>query len=356
MSQTATLEGKAYFNFINSLKSEFTKQHYRLALIRFLRHYNLDINTLVKTEPKDIETLLIDYIVLLKGQKKSRSSINVITSAVTHFCVMNDINIMTKKICKFKGEDETKHDNDRGYSHEEIQLLVNVSPLRLKMVFLVMASTGIRVGALPGLRLRHLKKVDDKNLYQFTIYANSPQRYVTYCTPECATVIDSYLAYRERFGEKLNPDSFLLRKDFDINDLEQIKKKSEPVSYSTLKVIVRNYTIKTGIQTPSLDGYKRHEVPVNHGFRKFAESRLIESDVNPMAVMRLIGHKGGGVDNKSYFRPKEGFILSEYEKAIDALTIDPANQLRKKVEKLEVERSQFDKLAAKIASLERKIK
>ena len=30
-------------------------------------------------------------------------------------------------------------------------------------------------------------------------------------------------------------------------------------------------------------------------------------------------------------------MLSEYEKAIEALTIDPANRLRKKVEKLELE-------------------
>ncbi len=289
LSQTAILEGNAAFNFIHSLKSEFTKHHYRLALIRFLRHNNLDIDTLVKIDSKDIETLLINYVVHLKGQKKSMSSINVITSAVAHFCVMNDINIMTKKIGKFKGEDETKHDNYRGYSHEEIQLLLNVSPLRLKMIFLVMASTGIRVGALPGLRLRHLKKVKESNLYQFTIYANSPDaRYVTYCTPECTAVIDSYLYYRERFGEKLDPDSFLLRKDFDINDMEQIRKKSEPVSYYTLKALVRNYIIKTGLRIPSLDRYKRHEVPINHGFRKFCETCLIESDVNPMAVMRLV--------------------------------------------------------------------
>ncbi len=90
LSQTAILEGNAAFNFIHSLKSEFTKHHYRLALIRFLRHNNLDIDTLVKIDSKDIETLLINYVVHLKGQKKSMSSINVITSAVAHFCVMND--------------------------------------------------------------------------------------------------------------------------------------------------------------------------------------------------------------------------------------------------------------------------
>ena len=49
-------------------------------------------------------------------------------------------------------------------------------------------------------------------------------------------------------------------------------------------------------------------------------------------------------------------MLSEYEKAIDALTIDPANKLRKKIEKLEVEKNQFELLAAQIEELRSKIK
>ena len=152
--------------------------------------------------PKDIENLLIDYIVRLKKDNKSTAALNITVSAITHFCVMNDINIMTKKIAKFKGENESQRTtDDRGYSHEEIQTLVNSAPLRLKVIFLIMASTGIRIGALPILRISNLKKMKDKGIYQFTIYANSPnQRYITYCTPECASSIDEYLAYRKRFG------------------------------------------------------------------------------------------------------------------------------------------------------------
>jgi hypothetical protein len=59
---------------------------------------------------------------------------------------------------------------------------------------------------------------------------------------------------------------------------------------------------------------------------------------------------------ESYFRPKLDYIVKEYRKAIDLLTIDPANRLRKKVEKLEVEKSQYDRLAAQLAALEQKIK
>jgi integrase len=234
VSQTAAvLEGKSYFNFINSLKSEFTKKNYQCALSRFLNHYKITTETLAKTSPKEIENLLIDYIVRLKQNKKSTSALSITISSITHFCVMNDINIMTKKIAKFKGEHETERNKDNAYSHEEIQTLVNSAPLRLKVIFLVMASTGIRIGALPILRISDIKKT--KGLHQFIIYSNSPnQRYITYCTPECAKAIDEYLAYRKRFGEKITPDSYLIRKDFDIHDIEQIRKKSEPIAYDTI--------------------------------------------------------------------------------------------------------------------------
>ncbi len=359
MGQTQTqtvLEGRSYFNFINSLKSEFTKKNYQCALTRFLNHYNITTEALAKTSARDIENLLIEYIVRLKKDNKSSSALSITVSSITHFCVMNDISIMTKKIAKFKGEHETERSNDRGYSHEEILTLVQSAPLRLKVIFLVMASTGCRIGALPILRLSDLKKM--KGLYQFTIYANSPnQRYVTYCTPECSAAIDSYLAYRKRFGEKLTPDSYLIRKDFDINDIEQIRKKSDPIAYDTFKVIIRNQVIKTGIRSPFLvDSHKRHEVPMNHGFRKFFETRLIESGVNPMAVMRLAGHKNGGLDYKSYFRPNEEFILSQYELAIDALTIDPTKRMARKIQTMELEQSKYDRLAQAVQRLEAKMK
>jgi hypothetical protein len=157
MSQTVLehpeLIGKSYFNFINSLKSEFTKKNYQCALSRFLNHYKITTEVLAKSSAKEIENLLIDYIVRLKQNKKSASALSITTSSITHFAVMNDINIMTKKIAKFKGEHETDRNNDRGYSDEEIQTLVNSAPLRLKVIFLVMASTGIRIGALPILRI-----------------------------------------------------------------------------------------------------------------------------------------------------------------------------------------------------------
>ena len=101
---------------------------------------------------------------------------------------------------------------------------------------------------------------------------------------------------------------------------------------------------------------KRKEVKMTHGFRKFFETMLVNTNLHETIIRKLTGHSQTGNLTQLYSKQTEAEMLHEYEKAIDALTIDPANRLRKKVEKLEVEKTQFDRLAAQIAALEAKIK
>lgn len=91
-----------------------------------------------------------------------------------------------------------------------------------------------------------------------------------------------------------------------------------------------------------------------HGFRKFFTNQLINSKISPEIREMLLGHKIG--ITSAYYRPTEDEMLSEYSKAIDLLTIDPANRLRKKVEKLEIEKKSYDDLAAEIAEIRKAIK
>ena len=57
----------------------------------------------------------------------------------------------------------------------------------------------------------------------------SSSQYFTFCTPECTSYIDAYLEFRTKNGENLNKDSYIIRDQFDITDLEQILKKiNEP--------------------------------------------------------------------------------------------------------------------------------
>jgi integrase len=143
-----------------------------------------------------------------------------------------------------------------------------------------------------------------------------------------------------------------------MNSMERIRKNSKPMVSQTLKTILYARLRKVGLIEKSdrevRDHQLRHAVPLSHGFRKFWMNQAVNAKIQPEIREMLLGHRIGLAS--SYYRPTEDEMLSEYEKAIDALTIDPANRLRKKVEKLEVEKNQFDKLAAEIAALKRRIK
>ena len=145
----------AYQNFINSLKSQKTRIIYLGVLKNYLIDNNVTIETLLNLPVKDSERLLINYIQKLKAKNKSHSSLNLVFCAVKHLYIMIDIRINKDKIGKFLGESGRKN-TDRGYTHEEIKKLLDVADLRMKSVVLLMASTGIRIGAIPDLQLNHL--------------------------------------------------------------------------------------------------------------------------------------------------------------------------------------------------------
>lgn len=88
--------------------------------------------------------------------------------------------------------------------------MLDISDERLRVIIYILASSGIRIGALPSLSLKHLQK--DK----LTIYENSSEEYITFVTPECQRAIESYLDMRSRYGKKLSDESFLIREQFDV--------------------------------------------------------------------------------------------------------------------------------------------
>jgi protein-tyrosine-phosphatase len=59
----------------------------------------------------------------------------------------------------------------------------------------------------------------------------------------------------------------------------------------------------------------------------------------------LVGHNTGL--NKSYYKPQDEEILQEYLKAIDSLTINNENKLKKQIEEVTKERDQIKAMEEK---------
>ena len=299
--------------------------------------------------------IINDITRMQKKQKLSVSSVQIMTAAIQHLCSMNDVILNWKKIRKFIKTDVPKHKDDE-YSDDDIRKLLEISDLRTKTIFLVFASTGIRVDALHDIKLRNLTKIDNYNLYKIVAYGEFKEEYFTFTTPECTAIIDSYLEYRKRSGEILTPNSYLIREVFDNNDIKQVKEQSRQVSTSTISKIVQNHLVKAGIRTPFPKDIKnkkgaRHPKAQDHAFRKHFETRLLNSDVNVIKMKMLMGHDIGL--EESYLRPNEKELLTEYLKAVNALTINEENRLKEKVTELEQKQSEIQLLKYQFAMKEK---
>jgi len=264
---------------------------------------------------------------------------------------MNDVTLNTKKLSRFVHHNKTRKYEDRAYTHEEIFGLLNVCDPRMKVIVLLMASGGLRIGAIPPLKLRDLL---DNPKNAIVVYADSKDKYITFITSECRQAIDRYLEYRIQCGEKLTPDSPLIREQFDMSDLEQVRKKSRPIAECTIAGTLRLNLIKAGLRKVDRGKVIRHEVKANHGFRKFFSTQLVEADLKTELRWLLEGHALKGND-ASYVKVSLERLAEEYDKAIDLLTINPENRLKKKVQVLILEKSKIDEALAEIRAMKKRI-
>lgn len=252
----------------------------------------------------------------------SYPSVSAYIVPVKTYYQINDITLNVKKIGRFMPE-HRKVKTDRAYTHEEISKLLEIANERLRVLILLLTSSGIRIGAVPFIRLRNL----DGN--KLTVFENAKEEYFTFITPECKKAIDFYLDMRSRYGEKLTDKSYLIIKQYNVRYV------ANPRAVHTKALQIKIY-----------DLYKRYgidkkNIAVAHEFRKFFTTQLINSKVNPEIREMLLGHKIGLAG--AYYRPNERDFMDEYNKAIDNLTIDPANRLQRKIETLTIEKSRLDK-------------
>jgi integrase len=302
----------------------------------------------------------------LKQDGKSFFVVHNHISPVLTFYEVNDIALRVKKIKRYYPS-KKRVNRDRAYTHDEIHRLLDIADERIRAVILLLASSGMRIGAIPLLRLRNLEKVSigyDQYIYKIIIYENEEEEYFTFCTPECAKAVDLYLDVRTRYGEKLNENSLLIREQFDTRDSFAIRKPiSRPLCTSSMKYLLRDIAIRAGLRTveqvydteikkKKYAGSIRKEVPIAHGFRKFFTTQLIESDLKTELRWLLEGHNLKGNDS-NYIRTTEKRLQQEYEKAIDNLTIDPVNRLQRTIQVLKVEKSRIDEIEAKILKLQK---
>ncbi len=231
---------EAFLNFEGTLQTRATQKQYLWLIQRYAAYRKtLDLDQLIDEDSKNHKlgvARIREFLLSLRTAKLSRGTLNNYKAAIKHFYEMNDISLNWRKINRFAGMEDANagvKDKDRAYTHEEIQKMLYRSNEKVKAILMLLASSGVRVGAIQSMYLKHLKKFEIENdgikTYQILVYAGHEDEYITFCTPEATTAIDSYLLCRTRAGEKLNDQSPLFRTDFYADDLFKVRNNVRPM-------------------------------------------------------------------------------------------------------------------------------
>jgi hypothetical protein len=343
------------------LRSEQTERQYNWHFGRFKtwlseqKKEEITDDKLLEFEREDLERDVIDYLRFLrKGRHLKHSSINLSMASIFHFCKANDMWLHKERVSMFLPEDEDNNKDDaRPYKRKEIQKVLKESDARFRVVFLLLAN-GLRVGAIPGIRRRDLTPwplpTDDPKppkVYQIKVYGRSKNHwYKTFVTPECATAIDDYAAFRKKHAREdfwANPEAPLIRDQFPLYNRRLIDNVEIPkaVSQSSLEKSIERIVKKAGLENIN--------VPLTHGLRQWAISTMDEVGLRDSVRRYLTGHSQVGQD-KHYVKPSDERKLFEWSKCINDLTIeDESYHLQKEL------RHYKDEYAKKISQLEQEL-
>ena len=92
---------------------------------------------------------------------------------------------------------------------------------------------------------------------------------------------------------------------------------------------------------------------MTHGFRKFWMNQAVKSKMPAEQREMLLGHKIGLAS--AYYRPSQEDMLDAYLIAVDNLTIEESNRLRRKVTELQEKQDKIERLVSRIDGLEKQL-
>jgi hypothetical protein len=183
-----------------------------------------------------------------------------------------------------------------------------------------MSSAGLRLGAIPLLRIRDIIPLDKYKIYKINVYAKSRK--------------SAYFSF------------------YNIQKVTDVK----PITTHGIRDFMGSLLVRSGLRKQRTEGkIKRSHVMANHGHRKFFETNAFKAGMDHMYIRRLMGQKSGLED--AYLKLSEEELLEGdsrhvgYLGVVDQLTIDESNKLRREVQALKVEKSSWEALRVEVDNL-----
>jgi integrase len=312
----------AYKKYQDAINNPQTAERYEEMFGWYLRYNGATtLDDLLKIPDEKAEDNIIAYIRFLKGDGIRPTTIRTRLAPLILFYEMNRKRLAWKMINKTipKGNNKSQ---DRSYSRQEMQMLLSVAKVREQAMITLLASTGMRRGALPSLKRKHLLPLDQYRIYEVVVYGGEAEEYHTYTTPEARAKIDAYFAFREQYGEKLTGESPVFRKDWNLRD-SHAGKNPRPITVKTITAVFNDLANRSGTrqrlrvgrlkdssagEVGRKAGRVRYAQKIIHGIRKWYEGSLLDAGFNENWLDLLEGHKMKGL-RENYYRPRDQTVL-----------------------------------------------
>ena len=126
-----------------------------------------------------------------------------------------------------------------------------------------------------------------------------------------------------------------------------------------MKKRVEKIAKQIGLRPTLPPGKRRHEVQLDHGFRKYFNTMMRRAKVNYLDKEDMMGHKVGLERHYERYQEEDFERFPEYQKAISFLTISDEERLRfenqqkqQEIEEIEKKNLELQDLAKRIDELE----
>jgi integrase len=305
-----------YELFLSGISNKATRKAYEWALgdfIRFCRAKESD--DLLQGTDEDMTNRFQSYILHLKGDNISKAKRNLCFAAVKLFYVMNDRNLKYERLAKSKKKDGDDMIDSKTipYTKDQIErMLSGAADDREKAIILLFATSGIRLGALPQMKIADAE-TDQKDILALTVYRGHKEQYLTFATPQTTLHLRAY--FKKRFGslDKIDMEKPLIANayypEFAANE-------------DSLGKTIRDILIRAEIRPAHGDPSARHDNQRVHGFRKFFGTTLAQIGTTYEHRERLLGHITGL--DQSYIHLGAKDLSPSYRRAIPDLTFQNA--------------------------------
>ena len=226
---------------------------------------------------------------------------------------------------------------DRSYQKEELQSMINIATdLTDKVIIVLFSSGGFRVESWNYFTWDDIVYFYNKDGSfkggALRVYREDIEEYWCFITPEACRYL---ILYREewksrffRYPEKKEPLLISLRHN-----------KPVRLGLSGVKSRMTNIVESIGLRPKLEDGKQRHEIMIDHGFRKYFATMLRRAKVNYLDKEDMMGHKIGLEKHYERYQEEDFERFPEYQKAIPFLTISDEEKIRLENEKLKEEKT-----------------